>query len=45
MGKRGNVGVEEGCLKNKSFDAEAEQRLFEFSKDYMDCDFLGPVCS
>lgn len=45
VGERGNVGVEEGSLRNKSFDAEDEQRLFECSKDYVGCDFFGHVCS
>lgn len=32
-------GGGEGGLRNKSFDAEAEQRPLDCSEDYMDCDF------
>lgn len=41
MGERDNVGVGGGSFRNKSFDAETEQRPFDLSEDYMDCDFQG----
>lgn len=41
--RKGWVGARMGgvSLGNKSFDAEAEQRAFDSSEDYMDCDFQG----
>lgn len=39
--EQGGRGVGEGSLRNKSFDAGAEQRPFDCSENYMDCDFQG----
>lgn len=41
VGAQGGGGEQREGLRNKSFDAGAEQRPFDCSENYMDCDFQG----
>lgn len=40
-GREGDIEVEGGSLRNKSFDADAGQQPFDCLEDYMDCDLQG----